>query len=86
MTSVLLCCLVDCLQPYFYSTTCFIHLGDLVSAAQKGNAEAVRNVLNNAHINPDTKVINSGGERSPLHIACGYGQHNVVAELLKVCS
>lgn len=55
-----------------------------MSAAAKGDASAVRKALHNHQGNPDAKVKNAGEERSPLHIASGYGQHAVVAELLKV--
>lgn len=58
--------------------------GNLISAAEKGNVSAVRKVLHSHQVDPDAKIKNAGEERSPLHIACGYGQHSVVAELLKV--
>ncbi|KAF6029577.1 hypothetical protein EB796_012146 [Bugula neritina] len=56
---------------------------NLISAAEKGNVSAVRKVLHSHQVDPDAKIKNAGEERSPLHIACGYGQHSVVAELLK---
>lgn len=58
--------------------------GRLVSAAAKGNASAVRQALHNHKGDPDAKVKDAGEERGPLHVASGYGQHEVVAELLKV--
>ena len=41
-------------------------------------------MLHGHQVNPDVKIRNAGEDRSPLHIACGYGQDAVVAELLKV--
>ena len=54
-----------------------------VRAAELGDTNVIRQVLEETHINPDT-IHTKRGSRSPLLVACGYGQVNVVDELLKV--
>ena len=54
----------------------------LVAAAEKGDTRTVRLVLNSTHADPDKKTRYQ--QRSALHLACGYGQRDVVEQLLQV--
>ena len=54
----------------------------MINAAAQGDAETVRDVLENARLDPDGKRRYQA--RSALHLACGYGQLDVVKQLLQV--
>lgn len=54
----------------------------LVEAAEKGDTKTVRLVLTSTRTDPDKKT--KYQERSALHLACGYGQRDVVEQLLHV--
>ncbi|CAH1786174.1 unnamed protein product [Owenia fusiformis] len=53
---------------------------ELVQATERGDTSAVKKVLRSTNVNPDLKW--KPEQRSPLQMACGYGQHTVVEELL----
>ena len=57
---------------------------DLLNAAQCGDISRVNTILSKDSINPDTKKRYT--ERGALHLACGYGQLEVIQELLNVSS
>lgn len=46
--------------------------------------EAIKKVLDSGSLVPDITVMREGFEKSPLSLACIYGQASVVEELLKV--
>ncbi len=71
-------------MPFFQfsSTGSNSHNGSLLlEASEKGDVDTVKRVLESTQINPDKKT--KYQSRSALHQACGYGQLNVVEELLK---
>ena len=53
-------------------------------ATERGNATTIRNMLESGDLKPDIIVNREGFDKSPLSLACTYGQTSVVEELLKV--
>ena len=57
---------------------------ELGEATEKGDVEKVKELLGSTTINSDVKIKREGLGKSPLLIACTYGQTPVVEELLTV--
>ena len=57
---------------------------ELGEATEKGDVEKVKELLGSTTINSDVKIKREGLGKSPLLIACTYGQTPVVEELLMV--
>jgi hypothetical protein len=78
---------------YIYSLiiySCFIDWipvlkRQLAEATERGDAEAVHHILMSGAVEPDVSVNREGFDKSPLILACTYGQTPVVEELLRVC-
>ena len=56
----------------------------LAEATERGNASAIRHILESGEVMPDVTVHREGFDKSPLSLACTYGQTSVVEELIKV--
>ena len=56
----------------------------LAEASERGDADAIHHILESGRLMPDVTVNREGFDKSPLGLACMYGQTSVVEELIKV--
>ena len=57
---------------------------DLGDATEKGDIDTVKALMEKVAVNSDLKIKREGMGKSPLMIACTYGQIPVVEEFLQV--
>ena len=57
---------------------------DLGDATEKGDIDTVKALMEKVAVNSDLKIRREGMGKSPLMIACTYGQIPVVEEFLQV--
>ena len=67
--------------------SCSLLLGlkaELGEATEKGDIDKVKQILEKVTITTDVKIKREGMGKSPLLLACTYGQTPIVEELLQV--
>lgn len=56
----------------------------LAEASEQGDIKKVKALLDTNKVNSDSQTSREGIGKGPLHIACTYGQTEIVEELLMV--